>query len=166
MAGLFETINTVSIILFFAGLALITVELFIPGIGIFGGLGAIALILAIVFQAQTFLQGLILFLIIAAVVAALALIVARSFRKGRLYKSSLVLKNEEKKEEGYLSNDDNTSLVGKSGVSVSILRPAGRANIDGKLVDVVADGEFIDKDEKIYVVSSSGRRIVVKKEEA
>ena len=49
MEGLFETISIVSIILFFVGLGLITVELFIPGIGIFGGLGLVALILAIVF---------------------------------------------------------------------------------------------------------------------
>jgi membrane-bound ClpP family serine protease len=165
MAGLFESIKLVTIILFFAGMALITIELFIPGIGIFGGLGAICLVLAIVFQANTFLQGLILFLIIAAIVAVLALIVARSFRKGRLYRSSLVLKNEAKREEGYVSNDDNSSLVGKSGVSLSILRPSGRANIDGMHVDVVTDGEFVDAGEKVVVVASVGRRIVVKKEE-
>ena len=166
MAGLFETISTVSIILFFVGMALITVELFIPGIGIFGGLGAICLVLAIVFQAKTVLQGLVLFLIIAVVVAALALIVARSFKKGRLYRSSLVLKNEERKEEGYLSNADYSSLVGKTGTSLSPLRPAGRANIDGTVTDVVTGGEFIDTGEKIVVLESVGRRILVKKDDS
>jgi len=166
MAGLFETINIVSIILFVVGMALITVELFIPGIGIFGGFGLIALILAIVFQAQTFLQGLILFLIIAVIIAVLVLVVSRSFRKGRLFKSSLVLKNKAAKEEGYVSNDDNTSLVGKSGVALSILRPAGRANIDGVISDVVTGGEFIERGEKIIVIESVGRRILVKKEGA
>ncbi len=166
MAGLFETINIVTIILFFVGIALITVELFIPGIGIFGGLGLVALILAIVFQVQTFLQGLILFLILAAVITVLVLIVSRSFRKGRLFRSSLVLKNKAAKEEGYVSNDDNSSLVGKSGVALSILRPAGRANIDGVISDVVTGGEFIESGEKIIVVESVGRRVLVKKEDA
>ena len=166
MAGLFETINIVSIILFFVGMALITVELFIPGIGIFGGLGLVALILAIVFQVQTFLQGLILFLILAAVIAALVLIVSRSFRKGRLFRSSLVLKDRAAKEEGYVSNDDNSSLVGKSGVALSILRPAGRANINGVISDVVTGGEFIESGEKVIVVEAVGRRVLVKKEDA
>jgi len=165
MAGLFETISIVSIVLFFVGIAFMTVELFIPGIGIFGGLGFVALVLAIVFQAKTFLQGLILFLIIAAILTVIALIVLRSFRKGKLYKSSLVLKNSAAKEDGYVSNDDNSSLVGKSGVSLSILRPAGRANIDGVVCDVITDGEFIELGTKIVVVESVGRRILVKKEE-
>lgn len=165
MAGLFETISIISIALFFVGMALITIELFIPGIGIFGGLGLVALILAIVFQAQTFLQGLILFLIIAALVVALALIILRSFRKGRLFNSGLVLKNRASKEEGYVSNNDNSALVGKSGTALSILRPAGRASIDGVICDVVTGGEFIEKDTKIIVVEAIGRRILVKKEE-
>ena len=165
MAGLFETISIVSIVLFFVGMALITVELFIPGIGIFGGLGLVAIILAIVFQAQTFLQGLVLFLIIAAIVVVLAFIILRSFRKGRLFKSSLVLKNRAAKEEGYVSNDDNTSLVGKSGTALSILRPAGRANIEGVICDVVTGGEFIENGERIIVIEAIGRRILVKKEE-
>ncbi len=165
MEGLFKGIELVSIILFFVGLGLITIELFIPGIGIFGGLGLVALILAIVLSAQSFLQGLVLFLIIAAVVAILAIIILRSFRKGRLFKSSLVLKNRAAKEEGYVSNDDNSALVGKSGTALSILRPAGRANIDGAICDVVTGGEFIDRGERIIVVESVGRRILVKKED-
>lgn len=166
MAGLFETVSIVSIILFIVGMALITVELFLPGIGIFGGLGFVSLILCIVFQAKTFAQGLILFLIIAAIVAILAFIILRSFGKGMLYKSSLVLKNRATKEEGYLSNDDNTSLVGKTGTSLSALRPSGRAHIEDKVYDVVTGGEFIDSGEKIVVLQSAGRRILVKKEEA
>lgn len=50
---LFETINTITIVLFAAGILLLTIEMFVPGFGIFGGLGIIALILCIVFQATT-----------------------------------------------------------------------------------------------------------------
>jgi len=166
MAELFENIRLISIILFFVGIALITVELFLPGIGIFGGLGFAALILCIVFQAKTFAQGLLLFLIIAVIVTILVLVVFRSFRKGRLYRSSLVLKDREMKDEGYLSNADNSSIVGKSGTSLSALRPAGKAEIEGKVYDVVTGGEFIDSGEKILVTESAGRRILVKKETA
>lgn len=164
MAELFETVSVVSIILFIVGMGLITVELFIPGVGIFGGLGLVSLILCIVFQAKTFMQGLVLFLIIAAIVTLLAVIVLRSFRKGRLYKSSLVLKNRASKEEGYVSNEDNTSLVGETGICLSPLRPAGRALIRGKPRDVVTSGEFIENGDKIIVIEAAGRRILVKRE--
>ncbi len=165
MEGLFETINTVSIILFAVGMVLIMVELFMPGFGIFGGLGLVALILCIVFTAQTVTQGMILFLILAAIVAIIVLIFLRSFKKGKLYRSPLVLKVFENKSEGYVSNDDYSHFAGKKGVSLTTLRPAGMAEIDGEKADVVTDGEFIAKGEKIEVVKVSGRRIVVKQTE-
>ena len=164
MAELFETISVVSIILFIVGMGLITVELFVPGVGIFGGLGLVSLILCIVFQAKTFMQGLLLFIILAVLVAILALVVVRSFRKGRLYKSPLVLKNRASKEEGYVSNEINTSLLGETGICLSPLRPAGRALIKGKPRDVVTSGEFIENGDKIVVIETAGRRILVKRE--
>lgn len=165
MQELFEIINVASFILFIVGIALITIELFIPGLGIFGGLGAIALILCIVFQAKTLLEGLILFLIISVIILVLALIVARSFRKGFLYRSSLVLKNNADKDEGYVSNDDYSHLVGKQGVSLTPLRPSGMVDVEGERADVVTDGEFIKRGEQIIITKVSGRRILVKKVE-
>jgi len=163
MEGLFDTINIVSVILFIVGMVLIAIELFIPGVGIFGGLGFVAIVLCVVFQAQTVLQGVVMFLVIAAIVAALALIVARSFRKGRLYKSGLVLKNKAAHDDGYVSNDDQTRLVGKTGVSTTPLRPAGTAEFDGERADVVTDGEFLPSGTPVVVVKAVGRRILVEK---
>ena len=108
MLGIFDPIHPISVVLFCIGMVLILIEMFIPGIGIFGGLGFVALILCIVFQAETLAEGLLLLLIIAAIVFILALIVARSFKKGFLYRSSLVLKNSANKNEGYVSNEDYT----------------------------------------------------------
>ncbi len=159
---LFETINIISVVLFAVGMVLLMIELFVPGFGIFGGLGLVALILCIVFQAQTFLEGLILFLAIGALVIALSFIAARSFKRGWLYRSSLVLKDTARKEEGYVSNDDYTSLVGKTGRSLTPLRPAGIAEIDGQKTDVVTDGEFIPGHSRIEVARVIGRRIIVR----
>jgi membrane-bound ClpP family serine protease len=163
MEGLFDTINTVSIVLFCIGMILILIEMFIPGIGIFGGLGFVALVLCIVFQANNLVQGLLLLLIIAAIVFLLALIVARSFKRGFLYRSSLVLKDAEDRSEGYVSSDDYTYLVGKKGVGLTPLRPAGIAEIDGEKVDVVTEGEFLPVGTSIQVIKVNGRRIVVRK---
>ena len=160
---LFETIHTISIVLFAAGILLLTIEMFLPGFGIFGGLGLIALILCIVFQATTVIEALIMVVIIGAIVALFLLVILRSFKKGRIYKSSIVLKNSADRNEGYVSNTEYTRLLGKRGKSVTVLRPSGLAEFDGEKADVVTDGEFLPKGADIEVTEVAGRRIVVRK---
>jgi membrane-bound serine protease (ClpP class) len=48
-----------------------------------------------------------------------------------------------------------------TGVARSILRPAGKAEIDGMLVDVVTDGEFLDAGAPVRVLAVEGSRVVV-----
>lgn len=159
---MFETISIVSIVLFIVGLALLLVEMFIPGFGIFGGLGLIALVLCVVFQAGSLVEALILVLILAVIVAALSLLAARSFRRGWLYRSPLVLKNAAGKEQGYVANEDYSRFAGRSGQSLTPLRPAGTAVLGGEKADVITDGEFIPAGAHIVVVRVAGARIVVK----
>jgi membrane-bound ClpP family serine protease len=160
--ALFETINTVSVVLFAVGMVLLLIELFIPGFGIFGGLGLVALVLCIVFQAKSVLEALILLLGIGAIVIVLSLIAARSLKRGWLYRSPLVLKDSEEKENGYVSNDDYSHLAGKTGRSITPLRPSGAADFDGLKADVVTEGEFIPVNMPIIVLGVVGSRIIVR----
>ena len=165
MLEFFQSITIVPIILFCVGMVFLLIEMFTPGIGVFGGLGLLSLVLCIVFAARTLTEGLILVLIFGAIVVGLALITARSLGKGRLYKSALVLKNTADRNEGYVSTDDYSRLVGKTGISITPLRPAGTADFDGEKADVVTDGEFFKSGERIVVSKVSGRRIIVKRAE-
>ena len=54
--------------------------------------------------------------------------------------------------------------MGKTGVAQTVLRPSGRALIDGQLVDVITDGEFYEPGTKVKVVAVTGGRTVVRKE--
>ncbi len=56
----------------------------------------------------------------------------------------------------------NAQLVGHEGSTLTPLRPAGMALIDGNKVDVVSGGTFIDKNARIRVVELSGNRVVVR----
>jgi membrane-bound serine protease (ClpP class) len=55
-----------------------------------------------------------------------------------------------------------TSLVGKRGVAVSVLRPVGRADIDGRSYSVESDGEYVSAGTPVEVHRVRGNRIVVK----
>lgn len=160
--GLFATIETVSVVLFIVGMIFLMIELFVPGFGIFGGLGLVALVLCIVFQAHSLAEGLLLLLIIAVIVFLLAFVAARSLKRGWLYRSSLVLKDAEEKDAGYVAKDDYSRFSGKEGLSVTPLRPAGMAEIDGEKADVVTQGEFIPKGTRVGVISTTGGRITVR----
>ncbi|MBL8855737.1 MAG: hypothetical protein JNK57_17345 [Planctomycetaceae bacterium] len=51
--------------------------------------------------------------------------------------------------------------VGDEGVTESVLRPAGRALIQGRSVDVLADGKFIEPGQPIKVIDVRGNRLIV-----
>jgi len=55
------------------------------------------------------------------------------------------------------------ALVGKIGTTDSILRPSGKAVIDGKVYVVEADGEFVDVGKGIIVTRVRGNRIIVRR---
>ncbi len=51
---------------------------------------------------------------------------------------------------------------GMQGVSLSMLRPSGKARFTGHIVDVVTEGEFVAPGTPITVVQTDGMRVVVK----
>ena len=60
------------------------------------------------------------------------------------------------------SPQDLVSLVGKSGKSITPLRPAGAALINDQRVDVVTPGDFIEAEVEVEVILVEGSRVVVR----
>ena len=58
-----------------------------------------------------------------------------------------------------------SSMTGVSGVALSDLRPSGRADIQGREVDVVTAGEYIAAGDPITVVADEGYRRIVRRAE-
>lgn len=54
-----------------------------------------------------------------------------------------------------------TITPGLTGHAVSQLRPSGRAEINGRVIDVVTDGQWIDTGDPVRVTHVAGNRIVV-----
>jgi membrane-bound serine protease (ClpP class) len=54
------------------------------------------------------------------------------------------------------------SLVGQEGTALTVLRPAGKAKIHGRTIDVVSEGPFIPAESRLEVIEVSGNRVVVR----
>ena len=80
--------------------------------------------------------------------------------------SPVTLRKSLKKTDGVSSQSEKLGgYMGKSGRTLNHLRPSGTALIDGRRVDVVSRGEFIEKDKSVVVVAVEGNRVVVREVE-
>lgn len=151
----------VEVLLFLVGLILLAIEFFVPGFGIFG----IAGIASILFSLFMTLGGGIGALNVMAGGIVLALvgffILLRYLPSSRLW-NRLVLKAELKTDQGFVSSGNLSSLVGKEGVVITFLRPAGSVEIEEQVYDVVSEGRFVEPGATVRVLSVNGNRIVVR----
>ncbi|MBQ9832236.1 MAG: hypothetical protein IJO48_00740 [Clostridia bacterium] len=147
-----------------AGLALVICEMFMPGFGITGILGTVALIFAVIFRAQTGPVEAVIVTIALILIFLLTagFIIFRSLKKGRLSHSQIVLNDSITENATPIVNEDMQSLVGKEGICLNTLRPSGNADFDGLKLDVLSDGEFIKAGSKVRIVRVEGLKILVK----
>ena len=83
-----------------------------------------------------------------------------------LAKSPVTLRRRLSKEAGVTSQSSELEkYLGLEGQTVSDLRPSGIALIEGKRVDVVSRGEYIEKDSEIIVCAVTGNQIIVRVKE-
>ena len=75
----------------------------------------------------------------------------------------LVLNDSISTEDGYVASESRLELIGKKLQAYTDLRPAGVAVLGNEKLDVVTDGDFIEKGNEIEIIRVEGMRIVVKK---
>lgn len=161
-AGILLNIHPLALILLIVGLGLLIFEIFTPGYHAPGIVGIILIIVAVALTARTLTEAVMWIAVIVLILSVAFVLALRSASGGRLYRSPLVLKDQQKNAKGYLSVDDMRYLIGKTGVAGSLLRPAGVGEFDGVRLDVVTESEYIQKDTPIEIIAVQGRRIVVR----
>jgi len=150
-----------SVLLFVLGLVLLVSELFIPSFGILGTLGAVSLISGVVTASYDALTALYSLLIAFVAAAIIVYVMAKKFGHRGIW-NKFILRDKLSTEQGYVSAPSRDSLIGRTGVTLSPLRPAGSVDVDGERLDVVTDGRFIASGVPIVIVAVEGARIVVK----
>lgn len=149
-------------VLFLGGIALIGLEMFIPG-GIVGTVGIITLIYAIIYVNESTYN--IAFIIIVSFMLGVGLYLfnRKMLNKKLAFLNQLVLNDAISTEEGYVASESRVDLIGKKLLAYTDLRPAGVAALSNEKFDVVTDGDFVEKGNEIEVIRVEGMRIVVKK---
>lgn len=147
-------------VFFLVGLAFIMAEFFLPG-AVCGVMGTLALVTSAAVGISHYPDYAALIIgveIAGALICVVAgfLILAKT-RAGK----RLLLETSQNPEEGWVSVVTDTSLIGAIGVVTTQLRPAGTIDVNGRRVDAVSDGTFIDKDARVRVKEVHGSRVVV-----
>ena len=65
-------------------------------------------------------------------------------------------------EDGYNSSLGLEYLIGEIGLATSDLRPSGWVLVNNTKIFVVTEGEFVDKDQQVKILSVDGNRVVVR----
>jgi membrane-bound serine protease (ClpP class) len=158
------------LMLLVAGIGLVGVEMFVlPGFGVAGIAGMLAVLGSVYLSLVTHLSseadmsqaaGILSAAILIVLIAAWALLRALP-RSGRFSKSGMMLADATDRATGYISSPVREELIGRTGVALTDLRPAGAAQFGEERVDVVSDNVWISAGTPIKVVRSEGYRHVV-----
>ncbi|QDU50845.1 NfeD family protein [Gimesia panareensis] len=164
----------------------------IPGFGIFGVSGGLLVFASIILASQTFgdfntlrpgsdfsnmtnTVGTMSASLVTVIV--LALILNRFLPESRLMSSFILsppgddqrsasheirLDPELLGDQGSLKRSGLELKVGMQGVTTSVLRPAGRVEIEGVWLDVISEGPFIQPGTQIEIAQIQGNEIVVR----
>ena len=167
------------IALFVGGVLVVIVEVaFIPGHGMLGVVGALAivasLVMALVGRSSLPLEvswalgsiGRALAMVSGAILATTVtmIFVARKLPSTR-FGRALVLDAAIKGTAAPLDRSSIEPGFGphSEGRAITALRPAGVAELNGQRVDVVSDGDFVEAGDRVRVVKADGTRVVVVK---
>lgn len=172
------TAGWLEVILFFSGILFVLIEIFVlPGFGIFGLGGGVMIVASIVLASLTFvrphsdqemqeLTGSVGSVALAMFGVLIAALMSRRYLPDAPLFRHLVLERLNPEERAELEDRetviDYSHLVGKPGVAATHLRPAGKAEIDHQLIDVIAEAEPLDRGTPLEVVDAQASRVVVR----
>lgn len=156
----FISVNLPLILCLLVGVALLVLEVFVPGFGLPGIAGLVLISIGIFMTWHRYgaVSGLAVTLICLAVAGLSISISIKSASTGRLSRSALVLNDVIEPEE----NDEIDALVSKEGTAITVLSPSGMAEFDGVRLNVVSEGTYLSKGTKVRVIQVAGNRIVVR----
>ncbi len=157
-----ENLTFLPALLLVIGTIMFSVEMFVPGFGVFGTSGIVCYLIAILLTAKDIFQFLAMLVLLLALLAVLTTITLVLVSKGKI-PSKMILKDSiDGVSVGQPTNQDMEMYVGMVGTALSTLRPSGTCDINGVRLDVLTEGEFIEIGTKVIVTKIDEGHIIVK----
>ncbi len=147
-------------VLFAAGMALILAEFIVPGL-ICGIIGSCLVIASGVVASYVYPDRIPVIILVELVGVAVTIVLGILLLSKSPAGKRLIMSGEQKPEAGWVAADTDSTLLGAVGTAHTMLRPAGTIMVDGKRVDAVANGGFIEPGRSIRVIEVHGSRVVV-----
>ncbi len=162
-------------LLFAAGAIMLLIEvLYIPGFGLVGLAGIVSIMAGLfaslmggveymTFWTMKEVSRAVTSMGLAFILSILvSILVLRSLPRISFW-NKLILQAAEKTEEGFRSSpSEYEHLVGATGLALTMLRPAGTGTFSGRRLDVVSEGDYIEKHKVIKIIAVEGSKIVVR----
>lgn len=158
-----ELVPWIAALLFIVGLLALVLEVFVvPGFGIPGIAGLIMLTWGVLLVATDIAHATTSLVIALVLSIVLFLAGIKIMARFKLW-TKFTLPSQQQKEDGYFAAQPELGrFVGKTGVALTPLRPAGAADVDGQRLDVITQGDFIPPGSEVMVLKVEGARVVVR----
>lgn len=159
-----------SLILFAAGLIIAVIEVVLPSAGILAVAAIGCLVGSLVCAYQYSMYAACVLGVIEAVIVPTVIVMAFKILPKTAIGRQLILSAPGESKTKKLSNPSPSSpastavgqtQIGREGSVVTMLRPSGTAEFDGRRVSVVSSGEVVAVGARVRVVLIEGTRIVV-----
>ena len=148
--------------IFLVGIIFVAIEMLAPTVGLLAVLGVCAMMYSVVLALGGDINAVYAMLISLLLAVVIFALIVKRLPSSRLW-NKFVLADKSSRERGYVSSSERNELVGRQGTVLTELRPAGSALIDDAPVDVVSEGAYIEKGERVKVIAVNGSRVVVRK---
>ena len=145
------------ILLFIIGVLLLAVEFFLPGFGIFGILGIVSFCVAVLMTAIEY--GVFHMCIAIGIIIFIVCILLYIAKKNKMYNKVILTETIDGKD---FDEDSLKPFMNKEGIAITPLKPYGKVDFDGEIIEVFANAGYISKGAKVLVINISGKNVVVK----
>jgi len=137
------------------GVLLIVMEILLPGLGLFGFSGSIALILSLTLTTIKYgFTALLVLLFVSLLFAFLFIHFLKSKKEKLILHDTITTKDF----------DETTlqGLEGKQGITLTTLQPYGMIEVEGKKIDVTSNEGYIDKNKTVQIIQVKCKTVIVK----
>lgn len=170
------------ILIFLAGLVLLMLEFFVvPGFGVTGISGIVLILVSLIltlvynvgfkfkfnpeFDASAYVSKMTILVLVSSLAGFfIALWLGKKLILAETRFGSLALRTKMDSDQGFTSQDmRNEQYVGKEGTAQTILRPSGKVNIDGEILDATVEHGYVEAGEKVKVTRFENAQLFVRK---